>query len=46
MVLDAVTGALRELLESRGERISSVVVGVAVSGRLSATVGRLETRSG
>ena len=46
VVLDAVTGALRELLESRGERISSVVVGVAVSGRLSATVGRLGNQVG
>jgi len=45
-ILTAVTGAVRELLRSRGEVIPALVVSAPVSARASATAGHLGNQSG
>ncbi len=46
VVLAAVTGALRALLDSRGESVGTLVVSVPVSARASDSTGELGNRSG
>ena len=45
VILAAVTGALRELLASRGERPEAVTVSVPVSARQQAVGGQLGNQS-
>ena len=46
VILAAVTGALRELLASRGERLDTVTVSVPVSARRQASSGQLGNQVG